>query len=131
MLRRVPKVLGVGKSSPHCPLAPVERCLDRADPLSPIADSRFRVQAGWLSYIPCWSGGQQPRSKCQLTLAHLWAVGRVCPICPPSLPGHCWPWWACLGLESSAFLFTLSFPMCPSNSVFCMGTAVLLEACSS
>ena len=47
-------MLGVGKSSPHCPLAPVERCLDRADPLSPIADSRFRVQAGWLSYIPCW-----------------------------------------------------------------------------
>ena len=30
----------------------------------------------------------------------------VCPISPPSLPGHCWPWWVCLGLESSAFLLT-------------------------
>ena len=52
------------------------------------------------------SGGQQPRSRCRLTLALLRAVEKVCPISPSSLPGRCWPWWACLGLESSAFLFT-------------------------
>ena len=52
------------------------------------------------------SGDQQPMSRCQVMLDLMKAVGRVCPISLPSLPGHFWPWWVCLGLESSAFLFT-------------------------
>ena len=52
------------------------------------------------------SGDQQPTSRCQVILDLMKAVGRVCPISLPSLPGHFWPWWVCLGWESSAFLFT-------------------------
>ena len=58
------------------------------------------------------SGDQQLRSKCQLTLALLWAVGRICPISPPSILGHCWLLWACLGLESSTFLEFSRVPVC-------------------
>ena len=58
-----------------------------------------------------------------------WWRWRVCPISPPSLRGLCWPWWPCLGLESSTFLFTWSSPLCLSASkcVLCMETAILLE----
>ena len=64
--------------------------------------------------------------RCQLTLAFVRVVERVCPISPLSLPGHCWPWWVCPGL---GFLFTWSCLVCLSVSkcVLCMGTAILLE----
>ena len=48
----------------------------------------------------------QPRSRCQQTLALMRAVERVCHISSPLTSGHCWPWWSCLGLKISTFLFT-------------------------
>lgn len=64
--------------------------------------------------------------RCQLTLALVRVVETVCPISSLSLMGHCWPWWACMGL---GFLFTRSCPVCLSVSkcVLCMGTPILLE----
>ena len=85
-------MLGVEKSSPNSPFAPAERCTDRADLLSSFASSHVRIALGGSHYNCVGSGGQQPTWRCQLTLAFVRAVERVCPISPPSLPGHCWLW---------------------------------------
>ena len=44
--KSVPEVLEVEKPSPHSPLAPEERCLDRADPLASFAGSHIRITLG-------------------------------------------------------------------------------------
>ena len=51
------------------------------------------------------SGGSAAEVKMSADVGSHEGCG-VCPISPPSLSGPCWPWWVCLGLESSAFLFT-------------------------
>ena len=85
-------MLGVEKSSPNSPSAPAERCTDRADLLSSFASNHVRIALGGSHYNCIGSGGRQPRSRCRLMLVLMRAVERVCPISPPSLPGHCWLW---------------------------------------
>ena len=84
--RSVPKVLGLEKPSP---LAPVERCPDRADPLASFAGSHVRVtQARSSNMNRVGSGGWQLRSRSQsrADLGSCEGCGESVPS-TPSLPG--------------------------------------------
>ena len=75
------------------------------------------------------SGDRQLKLRCQLTLALVRAVVRVCPISPPSLPGALLAKVGVSGLEELHLPLHPSSPVCLSVSkcVLCMGTAILLE----
>ena len=84
--RSVPKVLEVEKPSP---LASVERCPDRADPLASFAGSHVRVtQAGGSNMNRVGSGGWQLRSRSssRADLGSCEGCGESVPS-TPSLPG--------------------------------------------
>ena len=124
--RSVPKVLGVEKPSPLPLRRDVQTELTLWLNLLAVMLGSHRPAGSNTNRVG--SGGQQPRSRCQRRLAVVRAVERVCPI-HPLTSGHCWPWWVCLALKISAFLFTpvLLCACLVSKCVLCMGTAVLLE----